>query len=58
MIHCAVVAMLSWLSFSADSFESTASSVYAMSGGMRQKLENRNTQPKDEPDQTELVDGR
>lgn len=27
MIHCAVVAMLSWLSFSADSLESTASSV-------------------------------
>jgi len=30
MIHCAVVAMLSWLSLSADSLESTASSVYAI----------------------------
>jgi len=30
MIHWAVVAMLSWLSFKADSLERTASSLYAM----------------------------
>lgn len=30
MIHWAVVAMLSWLSFKADSLERTASSLYAI----------------------------
>jgi hypothetical protein len=30
MIHCAAVAMLSWLSFKAESLASTASSLYAM----------------------------
>lgn len=30
MIHCAAVAMLSWLSLRADSFASTASSLYAI----------------------------
>ena len=31
MIHCAAVAMLSWVSLRADSLARTASSVYAMS---------------------------
>jgi hypothetical protein len=48
--------MLSWLSFSADSLESTASSVYAMADGMRQKPENA-MQLKGVPDTPELMDG-
>ncbi len=43
MIHCAVVAMLSWLSLRAESLERTASSVYAMfaGGGVDERVRER-----------------